>query len=508
MPDNRFDALLRISELLATAATEEERLAALNAVFENDLGMRRMTLLISSASGEELVYESSRGVTHGGTAVQYRRGEGLIGKVLQTGAPVVAPRISAIPDFRNRIHNRERSEIERHGFICVPILFGKETIGALAADVPCAEGRDLEEDGRFMCVVAGMLSHDVKLRREGFLANRALRAENLRLMSQFGSLEAGNLIGCSDKMRGVYQRIAQVAPSDTIALIRGESGTGKELVASAIHYSSRRADKPFVKVNCAALSENLLESELFGHERGAFTGAFAARSGRLQEAEGGTLFLDEIGDFSPGIQVKLLRLLQEKEYSVVGTNTLRKADVRFVAATNRDLEDAVAKETFRQDLYYRINVFPLYLPPLRERREDILPLANHFVEKYAAIMKKDVRRISTTAIDMLMAYHWPGNVRELENCIQHGVLVCSGAAICGLDLPPTLAMPEEAGHATVAGSLQERVDRLERDMITDALKRTRGNVAASARELGITPRMVRYKLGKLGIDASRLGDSA
>jgi Nif-specific regulatory protein len=290
-----------------------------------------------------------------------------------------------------------------------------------------------------------------------------------------------------------------VAGSATSVLIRGESGTGKELVASAIHFDSQRAAKPLIKVNCAALSEGLLESELFGHERGAFTGALTARIGRVEEAEGGTLFLDEIGEFSASIQVKLLRLLQEREYEKVGSNKTRKANVRIITATNRDLEKAVADGVFRQDLYYRVNVFPIHLPPLRDRKSDILQLTNHFVKKHAELAGKEVRRISTPAINMLTAYHWPGNVRELENCIEYSLLLCRDGVIHGHDLPLTLQMPEETPYIGVAGTLHERVAILERDMISDALKRCSGNVSAAARELGTNERVLRYKIQKLGV---------
>ncbi len=257
---------------------------------------------------------------------------------------------------------------------------------------------------------------------------------------------------------------------------------------------------PFVRVNCAALNEALFESELFGHEKGAFTGAISERVGRIAQAEGGTLFLDEIGDFSPVVQIKLLRVIQEREYERVGGNEVRKADVRILAATNRDLEDDVSTGRFRQDLYYRVNVFPIFLPPLRERREDILQLADHFVAKYSERMGKNVRRISTPAINMMLAYHWPGNVRELENCIEHAVLLSTGDAILGSHLPPTLQMPEVEEEGPPPGLLRLRVETLERDLISDALKRSGGRVVDAAEELGITERTVRYKMKKLGLE--------
>lgn len=304
-------------------------------------------------------------------------------------------------------------------------------------------------------------------------------------------------------MAVVYQRIHQVAGTDTNVLIRGESGTGKELVAAALHYSGSRAAQPLVKVNCAALNESLLESELFGHEKGAFTGALASRPGRIEEAEGGTLFLDEIGDFSLVTQVKLLRVLQEREHERVGSNRTMHADVRIIAATNKDLETAVSVGEFRQDLYYRINVFPIHLPPLRDRKDDILLLADHFARKYSEKMRKMIRRISTTAINMMFAYHWPGNVRELENCIEHAVLLSQDNVIHGHSLPPTLQMPDPHECENIR-SLTARVELLERDMILDALKSARGNVAAAARLLSITPRILRYKIKNLGIDSRRV----
>jgi Nif-specific regulatory protein len=345
-----------------------------------------------------------------------------------------------------------------------------------------------------------MIAHDTRVRREAITARLALEEENLRLRSAVADqFRPENILGNSHAMRVVYERIAQVASSDTTVLIRGESGTGKELVASAIHYNGLRGKHPLVKVNCAALSETLIESELFGHERGSFTGALRNRIGRIEEAEGGTLFLDEIGDFSPSVQVMLLRVIQEREFQRVGSNRTQKADVRIIAATNRDLEAAVASGQFRQDLYYRINVFPVFLPPLRERKDDLLLLADHLVQKHGKKMGKSIRRISTMAINMMLAYHWPGNVRELENCLEYAVLLSADGVIHGHHLPPTLQIPDAAQEAP-ASALKARIHVLEKDAIIDALKRSEGNVSAAARDLGLTARMVRYKIQKLGID--------
>ncbi|MEW6236189.1 MAG: sigma 54-interacting transcriptional regulator [Candidatus Omnitrophota bacterium] len=292
------------------------------------------------------------------------------------------------------------------GFICVPIPIGCEVVGTLSVDVPHCSQEAMLENKRTLSIVASLIAYDVKARRHAKLERDALEAENIRLRNALEErFRPENIIGNSNAMRMVYQKIHQVAKSDANVLIRGESGTGKELTASAIHYNSMRASKPFIRVNCAALSENLIESELFGHEKGAFTGAMFHRIGRVEEADGGTLFLDEIGDFSGAVQVKLLRIQQEGEYERVGSNKTCKADVRIIAATHKNLEKAVEERAFRQDLYYRINVFPIFLPPLRDRKDDILLLADFFVERYSAKMEKRIKRISTTAINMMMAYH-------------------------------------------------------------------------------------------------------
>ena len=470
-------------------------------VLECELGLMRGTVMLLSPDGSELLIEAARNLDEGvRRTVRYRKGEGITGEVVQTGKSIIVPRIADEPRFRDRIHGRAESQKKDISFICVPIMLGNEVVGTLAVDLPCACPADLHDREHLLSIVASMIANDLKARREAKMERQALEAENLRLRDALEErFRPENLVGNSRTMREVYLRIVQVAGSDTTCLIRGESGTGKELVATAIHYNSPRRHNALVKVNCAALNENLLESELFGHEKGAFTGALHMRIGRVGEAEGGTLFLDEIGDFSPVIQVKLLRLLQEREIERVGSDRTQKVNVRIVAATNRDLEQAVRDGSFRQDLYYRINVFAITLPPLRERRDDILLLADYFVEKYSQRMGKEVRRISTPAINMLMAYHWPGNVRELENCIEHAVLLASDGVISGHHLPPTLQMPNEA-EKFAAGSLKMQVNIFERDMITDALKRADGNITAAARELGITARMVRYKIRNLGID--------
>jgi Nif-specific regulatory protein len=365
------------------------------------------------------------------------------------------------------------------------------------------KGYRLREGQKLLSVVAAMIAqHVVRLetiKRE----KERLREENRRLKKELeNKYTITNIIGNSNKMREVYQMISQVSRSNATVLIRGESGTGKELVANSIHYNSLRTRGPFIKTNCAAIPANLIESELFGHEKGAFTGAIKLKLGRFELANRGTLFLDEIGSIGPEVQTNLLRVLQEKEFERVGGQRTIKADVRIIAATNKNLEKAVEEESFGGDLYYRLNVFPIYMPPLRERKTDILLLADFFLERYSKENQKNIKRFSTPAIDMLMVYHWPGNVRELENCIERAVLLCEEGVIHSYHLPPTLQTGEESG--TLPGqSLEESVEALEREMIIDALKNTRGNATTAADLLRTTVRKFNYKAKRYGVDYRR-----
>ena len=311
-----------------------------------------------------------------------------------------------------------------------------------------------------------------------------------------------HLVGNSAPIQQVYEQVTQVSRSNTTVLIRGESGTGKEMIAHAIHHNSPRARKPFVKVSCAALPDSLIESELFGYDRGAFTGAHGTKKGRFELAEGGTLFLDEIGDLNTSTQVKLLRVLQEREIERLGGTASIKINVRLIAATHQPLETLIDEGRFRADLYYRLAVFTIFAPPLRERKPDIMLLADHFLEKHAREHGKRIRRVATPAIDMLTSYHWPGNVRELENTLERAVLVCEGGVIHGHHLPPTLQTAEASGTVPRV-SLRESVEAFERDLLQDALKSSRGNCARAARQLGTTERIINYKVRKHRIDADR-----
>lgn len=360
-----MSALYAIVGVLAERSGQSQTLHDIIQVLETRLGMMRCTVMLLAPDGERLVVAATRSVSPSLVEkAHYERGEGVTGNVLATGRSVMVPSIAEEPRFCDRIHERGRRQAEDACFICVPIPLGSEVIGTLAADLPTSDRSWLGEAERTLTVAAAMVGFDVRARRAEREEHEALQAENLRLRDALEErFRPENIVGNSRPMREVYTRIRRVAASQTTVLIRGETGTGKELVASAIHYSSPRSSGPYIRVNCAQLSQNLLESELFGHEKGAFTGAVHQRIGRIEDAEDGTLFLDEIGDFPPAIQVKLLRFRQEHEFERVGANKTRQANVRVIAATNRDLEKAVADGTFRHDLYYRINVFPITPPP-------------------------------------------------------------------------------------------------------------------------------------------------
>jgi len=499
----QLEILYNVSQILTAGTRQQEALTKILDMLDNDLRLARGTITLLSLDGNEIRIEAAHNLSpEQSRRITYRIGEGVTGRVMQTGKPMIVPKVSQEPLFLNRF---ERWNVTKQdlSFICVPISINNDVIGTISVDRPFEETAPLDEEMRILSIVASMIANDLRARREAAIGHQQLEDENLRLRNELEErFRPENIIGNSNAMRDVYRQIHQVAASNTTVLIRGESGTGKELVAHAIHFSSPRSDGAFVKINCAALNENLLESELFGHEKGAFTGAIQTRKGRLEEANNGTIFLDEIGDFSPSIQVKLLRVLQEKEFERVGSNRTLKTNARIITATNCDLEKAVDKGSFRQDLYYRINVFPILLPPLRNRKDDILLLANFFVEQYSKRMNKDILRISTPAINMMVSCHWPGNVRELENCIERAVLLSSDGVIHGHHLPPTLQTSDATGTVGT-GSLAERINLFERDLIIDALKRCNGNLAATARELKTTARIIRYKVKELGIDYRR-----
>ncbi len=483
--------LLEISQILDRSLDLRDELGPLLKAIVKHTGMLRGTITLFDRETGELFIEAAHGLS--GPQLErgrYKPGEGIVGRVAQTGRPMVIPRVSQEPRFLNRTNSRKDLNKEEVAYICVPIKMENAVLGTLSADRLFSGDISLDEDLRVLSIIASMIARAVWLRQQSVEERKQLLAENLRLQSELKQkFRPTNMIGRSSATQGVFDLIAQVAKSDATVLIRGESGVGKELVANAIHYNSLRANKPFIRVNCAALPESVIESELFGHEKGAFTGATQQRKGRFELANGGTIFLDEIGDITQPMQVRMLRVLQEREFERVGGSETVKVNVRVITATNRDLEQAMKEGAFRQDLYYRLNVFPIHIPPLRERRTDILELANYFVEKYSKDNHKYVRRISTPAIDMLMSYHWPGNVRELENVIERAVLLTTDDVVHGHHLPPTL-QTAEASNTYMEGKLEETLRRVEREMLIEALKNSKGNKAKAARELGISERLM------------------
>jgi Nif-specific regulatory protein len=429
--------------------------------------------------------------------------DNIVSRVIDSGKHVVVPQISHEPLFAKALANRKEPLKREMTFLSVPIFLKGKSVGAFSMNVYFRKDRDYDRKVKFMGVVASMIAQSLKAQRIMEGERQRLLDENIHLRQELKEkYDFSHIIGNSGPMRQVYESVAQVAHTNTTVLIRGESGTGKELIAHAIHYNSLRAKKPFVKVSCAALPETLIEAELFGYEKGAFTGAHARKKGRFEMAEGGTLFLDEIGDVNLSTQVKLLRVLQEREFERLGGLETIKVNVRLIAATNKDLEQAIAEGTFREDLYYRLNVFTIFVPPLRERKPDVLLLADHFLQKYSLEHGKNIKRISTPAIDMLSSYHWPGNVRELENCMERSVLVCDEQVLHGHHLPPSLQTAAESGTVNRL-SLDAAIAAFEKDIIQDALKTTRGNRARAAKLLDTTERILGYKTKKYGIDSRR-----
>jgi Nif-specific regulatory protein len=499
----RLGDLLEISRILASTLHVRAAFIRVLEVLEKNHGAVLGLVALKDPASDEIAVDAAVGVPlTASRRGRYRTGEGIIGSVFQSGRPVVVPQVSKEPLFLNRMGAFLPSGPEMT-FIAVPVAVDSRTVGALGVGYRFQRERHYDPEAKFLGVVASMVGQAVRVHGLVEAERRRLVEENTQLRQELRErYSIHNMIGNSRPMQEVYDQVAQVAPTTTTLLVRGESGTGKEMIAHAIHYNSPRADKPFVTVSCAALPESLIESELFGYEKGAFTDARTQKKGRFERAHGGTLFLDEIGELSLSTQVKLLRVLQEREFERLGGTHPVKVDVRLVAATHKDLEIAVQAGTFREDLYYRLNVFAIFLPPLRERRPDILLLADHFVEKYAMAHGKDVRRIATTAIDMLMAYHWPGNVRELENCIERAVLVCEGGVIHAHHLPPSLQTAEVSGTLPTR-SLEKAVESFERDLLQDALKSARGNKARAARLLDTTERILAYKARKYGIDGRR-----
>ncbi len=496
-----LSCLYEIAKTLSSSLNMRQALEQVLAVLAERLDMRRGTITIFNPRTQEIQIEVAHGLTaEARKRGRYRLGEGITGQVVATGQPIIVPAISNEPRFLNRTRSRGTTEKDKISFICVPIKSGAKILGTLSVDRLFSDHVSLEEDVRFLTIISGLIAQTVANIQAIQEERERLLEENRKLKQALkGKYSFENFIALSSRMQEVLEMIERVAPSSATVLLRGESGTGKSLIARLIHFNSPRANGPFVTVACTALPENLIESELFGYERGAFTGAMNRKPGLFEEAAGGTIFLDEIGDLPLPLQAKLLHVIQEKEFYRVGGTRPIKVDVRIITATNRNLEELVEKGLFREDLYYRLNVFPIYVPPLRERSTDIIPLAEFFLEKYSREYGKKIKRLSSPAIDLLVQYHWPGNVRELENVIERAVLVCDEEVIRSYHLPQSL-QTAESSNTHARKSLAQAVKNLEMELIIEALKETRGNQSKAAKMLDTSLRILNYKIKKYGIN--------
>ncbi|HKP68121.1 MAG TPA: sigma 54-interacting transcriptional regulator [Pyrinomonadaceae bacterium] len=494
---NLLDAISDVGEVIYSGTDRPLNLNPVLEIASERLGAVKAFLFLNQPEEDRLVLAGSSGMN----VSEFRRLEAQfespsIKAALESNRPEYIGGLEADSSIGFLAEDEPRS------LLATGVRVGRSALGVLGF-VFDGDLKNTEEIAKPVAVIASMLGQSLRVERAVRGERQKLIEENSHLLQELKEKhDFSHIVGTSNPMKQVYDQVSQVARSNATVLLRGESGTGKEMIANAIHYNSLRAKRPLVKINCAALPDTLIEAELFGHEKGAFTGADRFKKGRFEMAEGGTLFLDEIGDLPLQTQIKLLRVLQEREFERLGGTDTIKTNIRLITATNKNLEEAIAAGEFREDLYYRLNVFTIFLPPLRERKSDVLLLAEHFLEKYEQEHGKRIRRISTPAIDMLMAYHFPGNVRELENAIERAVLVCDSNVIHSHHLPPTLQTAEVSGTVT-ALTLKSAVEAFERGLIQDTLKSTKGNIAKAARQLDSTERILSYKIRSYGIDPRR-----
>ena len=497
----KLKVLAAISHIIDRALDLDQALEEMLRILSGTLSMKRAAVVLEDPDSGRLVIRASYGLTDDESERGvYEIDEGVTGRIFRTGLPYYVPNIRDEPLFLDKTgsHGIEQAPVS---FMGVPIILNNRAIGVLYVDRLFDRETDEGEDVEFLAVVATLISQFISLNRQF----RNLKRENASLKSRLIRNSSGRyMVGRSPSMLEVQRQIEKVAPTRATVLLLGESGTGKTLIARIIHDLSDRKDFPFVKFNCAAIPENLLESELFGYEKGAFTGAERAKAGRFEEAGGGTVFLDEIGELPLGLQAKLLRILQDKEFERLGGNHTQKVDVRIVAATNKDLLGQVHRGRFREDLYYRLNVFPMEVPPLRERIEDLDRLLNHFLKKVSQAYQ---RRLFFTAdaLKLLREYEWPGNVREMENLVERLVILADHERIDRSFILPYLnpgprsarEFSEGTGSGRKStGSLKE----LERREILAALERNNWVQSKACRELGLTPRQMGYRLKKFHLE--------
>jgi Nif-specific regulatory protein len=496
--------LFEISERLIGSRELNKDLTPILRLVVEHLGAERSFITIFNRKTSRIAIEAAWGLSSSQQARgSYNLGEGVTGRVVELGQPVVISEISKSRLFVNKTKSELTKDGQELSLICVPIMEENQVSGSLSVIRIFNPNISYEEDIRLMSIVGSLIASVAHAQQEKLEEMELLRQRNRDLKKQLDSdLRPNGMVGSSGKMRDLYGLISMVAPTASTVLIRGESGSGKELIAESIYANSTRERGPMIKVNCSALPDSLIESELFGHEKGAFTGADQRRIGRFELANNGTIFLDEIGDLPQATQVKILRILQEREFERLGGTETIHVDVRIIAATNRNLEKLIEKGDFRDDLFYRINVFPIFLPPLRDRREDIPLLVDHFIEKFNKRNNTDVKRITTGALDMLMVYSWPGNIRELENCIERACILSRDGVIYSYQLPPTLQTADSTNTHS-GGGLMDSVERIEKQLIIEGLTSTGGNITKAAVQLKVTERMLGTRIKKYGIDVWR-----
>ena len=507
-------ALYHIVKFISSAVHLDTALSAILKVLHDTLHMERATLALLDDTNKKLTIRASYGLS----VAEEQRGvygldEGVYGQVFSTAAPFIVPDVRSEPLFLNRTGARRKISKTKISFLGVPVVVSEVPVGVLSVDRLFGNDVSFEEDVRFLTVVAALIAQFLSLNQAIRRDRQKLVQENVNLKAQLHDRHKKHyIIGHSKPMQEVFWSIERIGPSRATVLLLGESGTGKELVAQAIHEAGPRRDKPFIKINCAALPETLLESELFGHEKGAFTGADGSRVGRFELADKGTLFLDEIGEMPLLMQSKLLRVLQEQQFERLGSTRTVNVDVRIIAATNIMLEDAVAAGTFRNDLYYRLNVVPVLLPPLRGRRGDIPLLLDHFLRISNAQNGKRLR-MSKEFLEVLTEHGWPGNVRELQNLMERLVILSSGDVLRVEDLPSNFVQPVTAGGTEAAvqnvtrptvvsgrgAGPRRSLQDIEREQVEDALIRHGWVQARAARELGLTQRQIGYRIKKFNL---------
>ncbi|MDR3127263.1 MAG: sigma 54-interacting transcriptional regulator [Tannerellaceae bacterium] len=494
-----LDFLVEVSRIISRSEDLYKSLESLLAELCKFLGAQYSIITILDSGSDRIVIGAAYGLTQKEkNRGIYHVGEGVIGRVVETGEPAVIPDVSKSKEFLNRtgLHTPKEKGFSL-AFLCVPIRLKNGMTGTLSIHKLHEDQKDFAYELSYLYVFGTFISQHVAIRRRHIEEMDELRNENTSLRNS-NALRPDNIIGNSAAMRDVYELVQKVAQTDTTVMIRGESGVGKELIAEAIHKASARSGKPFVKVNCSALPENLIESELFGHEKGSFTGADSTKQGRFEAADGGTIFLDEVGDVPLSMQVKLLRVLQQRQFEHLGSTKTISVNVRIITATNRKLEDMMEKGDFRGDLYYRIHVFPVYVPPLRERKADIPLLVDHFIDRFNRRNGIPIKRITGGALDMLMMYSWPGNIRELENVIERATILSTDGVIHSYNLPPSLqtASATETAHV---GTLEAVLARVEKQMIIDTLIEMNGSITKASAQLGVTERIMGLRLKRYEI---------